>query len=131
MFLSGGLLVNQLCLRAIFLNKDKYQKYQISNNGPFQELFAEAVQATHYSECVLRNNRALFLAVSIANSSTVDSSMFHEVLVIPYIKIYEFEPLSPRGILVFFWNALSVWEAQETKNKSSSLTLTKASQLFM
>ena len=46
--------------------------------------------ATHYSECVLRNNRTLFLAVSIANSPTVDSSMFHEVLVIPYVKICEF-----------------------------------------
>ena len=80
--------------------------------------------ATHYSESVLRNN----LTVLIANSSIVDSSMFHEVLVIPYIKICEFELLSPRGIFVFFWNVLSVLEAQETKNKSSSLTLTKASQ---
>ena len=35
-------------------------------------------------------------------------------------KFASFLPLSPRGILVFFSNVLSVWEAQETNTKSSS-----------
>ena len=37
------------------------------------------------------------IIVSIANSPTVDSSMFHEVLVIPYIKVCEFSAVIYQG----------------------------------
>ena len=53
--------------------------------------------------------------------------MFHEVLVISYIKICKFSAVISRDILVFFWNVLSSLQRKNTNHLCKETTFTKAS----